>query len=104
MDKIDDRTSSELERLAGKYIWWKAPVEAVKAPERVLAQVMDIGVWQDMFLIRDLFGEEILRAVLRNAEAGWFRGRSWHYWHYVLGLAKDSSDIPPLPTRRFDAR
>lgn len=104
MENDIDRMHSELERLARKYIWWKPPAEAVRTPERLLAQVMDIGVWQDMFLIRDLFGEEILRGVLRNAEAGWFRGRSWHYWHYVLGLSKDKRDIPPLPSRRFEAR
>jgi len=30
-----------------KYIWWKTPDEAVEFPERLLAQVMSIGDWDD---------------------------------------------------------
>jgi hypothetical protein len=32
-----------LSRLAEKYIWWKSPDEAMAMPERVIAQVMNIG-------------------------------------------------------------
>lgn len=37
-----------LKPLAGKYIWWKTPEEAVAMPERVMAQVMDIGDYSDV--------------------------------------------------------
>ncbi len=33
---------------ASKYIWWKTPDEAVAMPERVIAQVMDIGDHADV--------------------------------------------------------
>lgn len=89
-----------LKPFAGKYIWWKSPDEAVAFPERVIAQVMDIGAWEDVQALADQVGDDVLRDVLRHAEAGWFNVRSWTYWHYRLGLAK-LEQVPPLPSRRF---
>jgi len=37
-----------LKPLASKYIWWKTPDEAVAMPERVIAQVMNIGDYADV--------------------------------------------------------
>jgi hypothetical protein len=46
-------------------------------------------------------GENTLQAVLARAEAGQFNERSWHYWHYRLGLARPGA-VPPLPVRRIE--
>lgn len=89
-----------LMRLAGKYIWWKTPEEAVAIPERVIAQAMNLGDYADVQALADQLGEEVLRAVVSHAEAGQFNARSWAYWHYRLGMAS-VDDVPPLPTRRF---
>lgn len=89
-----------LKRLAGKYIWWKAPDEAVAAPEHVIAQVMNIGDYADVQALADLIGDDSLRRVLTHAEAGQFNARSWAYWHYRLGAAK-LDQLPPLPARKF---
>ena len=37
-----------LKPFARKYIWWKTPEEAVAMPERVIAQVMNIGDYADI--------------------------------------------------------
>ncbi len=37
-----------LAALARKYIWWKTPQEATRQPERIIAQVMDIGDYDDV--------------------------------------------------------
>lgn len=89
-----------LKRLAGKYIWWKTPDDAVSMPERVIAQVMNIGDYYDVQLLADLVGDGVLREVLTHAEAGQFSERSWVYWHYRLGLAR-LDEVPALPVRRF---
>ena len=89
-----------LRRLAVKYIWWKTPDEAIATPDRVIAQVMDIGDYKDVQALVGLVGDETLRRVLASAEPGMFRDRSWAYWHYRLGLAT-LDDLPPPPTRRF---
>lgn len=92
--------NQELKPLAGKYVWWKTPDEALLTPERVIAQVMNIGDYADVQALAKLLGDGILREVLSNAEAGQFTARSWAYWHYRLGLAS-VDHLPPLPTRRF---
>ncbi|MEW5887096.1 MAG: hypothetical protein AB1735_10435 [Pseudomonadota bacterium] len=90
-----------LEPLALKYIWWEPPSEALRFPQRVIAQVMDLGTHEDSLVLTDLVGEDALREVLGCAQAGWFNARSWHYWHYRLGLC-EPGEVPPLPQRRFD--
>jgi hypothetical protein len=89
----------ELNRLATRYIWWKTPEEAMQSPRRVVAQVMNLGDFEDMRQLTDIVGEDELRETLRHAEPGEFTARSWHYWHYRLGLA-ELGQVPPLPQRK----
>jgi hypothetical protein len=88
-----------LKRWAARYVWWKSPEDAVRRPERVIAQVMTIGDYDDVQAMVEALGEARLRDVLRHAEAGVFDARSWAYWHYRLGLAAPGR-VPPLPARR----
>lgn len=90
-----------LKTLASKYIWWKTPNEAVVMPERVIAQVMNIGDYFDVQSLASQVGDDVLRAVLTQAEAGQFNERSWAYWHYRLELC-DVDQVPALPARRFE--
>ena len=90
-----------LRRLSARYIWWKSPHEAMHFPDRVAAQVMNIGDWKDVVEMVEAVGEDYLRQVLRNAEAGQLNERSWHYWHYRLGLAEYGvRPVPPMPVRK----
>ena len=93
-------SQESLKLLASKYIWWKTPEESVAMPERVLAQVMNIGDYSDVQALVSQVGDEVLREVLTHAEAGQFNERSWAYWHYRLGLAS-VEHVPALPVRRF---
>ena len=90
----------DLKALARKYVWWKTPAEAVLLPERVIAQVMNIGDYDDVQWLATRLGDEVLREVLSFAEAGQFNERSWIYWHYRLGLAP-IDQVPMMPARRF---
>lgn len=92
--------SELVERLASKYIWWKGPREAVSRPERVIAQVMNIGDYDDVLALVREAGVSYLREVLTHAEPGQFNARSWAYWHYRLGLS-DPGKVPALPVRRL---
>lgn len=90
-----------LRTLAAKYVWWKAPEEAAAMPDRVMAQVMNIGDYADVQHLAHRVGDEVLRGVLARAQAGQFNERSWAYWHYRLGLA-EVDGVPPMPARRFE--
>lgn len=89
-----------LKRLAEKYIWWKTSDEVFAQPERLYAQVMNIGDYDDVLLLIDTVGENALHDVLANAEAGQFSERSWAYRHYRLGLALPEQ-LPPTPSRKL---
>lgn len=97
MGQID---SDALKPFASKYVWWKTSAQAVAMPERVIAQVMNIGDYADVQNLVHQVGDDVLRDVLIHAEAGQFGIRSWTYWHYRLGLAS-LDHVPPLPERRF---
>lgn len=98
---VDPGNLAILRRLAAKYVWWKTPEEAVEFPQRVIAQVMNIGDYDDLHRLAVQVGDEVLRDVIAHAEAGQFNERSWAYWHYRLGLA-ELGGVPPLPTRKFE--
>lgn len=107
MEAVKDKRSEltltpELERvfrdMASRYIWWKDTDSALKYPQQIAAQVMNLGEWDDVQIFADAVGDDYLRFVLKNAEAGQFSERSWTYWHYRLHLAKIGT-VPPLPER-----
>jgi len=89
-----------LRPLAAQLIWWQPAEQAIRHPERVIAQVMDIGTFETVQTLRQGLGDRRLAQVLQQAEAGWFSPRSWTYWHRKLGLTR-SGPVPPLPQRQF---
>ena len=86
---------------ATRYIWWKTPHEALLYPERILAQVMNLGIYEDLGRLLNAFTIEELRQVIVNAEPGWFNERSWAFWHYHLGMTATDVLPPSLPSRTF---
>ena len=86
--------------MAARYIWWKTPEEALRYPQQIAAQVMNLGEWADVQILARSVGDDYLCAVIRTAEAGQFNERSWAYWHYRLHLAEVGS-VPPLPERKI---
>ena len=89
-----------LRQLASKYVWWKSPDEALRAPQRIAAQVMNIGDYEDVQRLANNLGDEYLRRVIANAAPGQLNERSWNYWHHRLGLVKRGR-VPPMPKRKF---
>lgn len=96
----NQQTDDLLKRMASKYIWWKTPDDAVVMPERVIAQVMNIGEYSDVQMLANEIGDDALRSVLSHAECGQFDKRSWVYWHCRLDLSS-FDNVPPMPERRF---
>lgn len=96
----DGQLGKLLLAFAQKYIWWKNPAESALFPDRIVAQVMELGTFQDMQELIRVAGEQRTKEVLQRAEAGWFTPRSWHYWHLRLGLC-EVGHVPPLPKREI---
>lgn len=92
-----------LRPLAAQLIWWQPADVSLRNPDRVIAQVLDLGTFEAGQRLREVLGDRRLAQVLQRAEAGWFSPRSWNYWQQKLGLAR-SGAVPPLPRRHFGDR
>ena len=98
---LSPEAASFLKRVSPVYIWWKTPDEALLYANRLIAQIMDLGTYEDTRDLVRLVGTDRLCAVIDRAEAGWFRPQSWSYWHYRLHLTEPGVDPPPMPTRNL---
>ena len=97
---MDQQKTELLLRFAAKYIWWKSPEEAIRTPEKIAAQIMNLGDYEDVQALAKAVGDDYLAHVLQRAEAGQFNDRSWAYWHYRLGVSRPGQ-VPALPERRI---
>ena len=83
-----------LVKAAQRYIWWETANNAMGYPQKIMAQVMNIGVWDDICKLVELFPQEALLNVLNTAEVGQFNEKSWYFWHNRF-----TDKVPPMPQR-----
>ncbi|MEI7669892.1 MAG: hypothetical protein WCJ33_07405 [Pseudomonadota bacterium] len=95
---MDNIKNEMLASLAKKYIWWQTPEESIAIPYRIIAQVMDIGDYDDVIMLTEEFGEDVLKQTLNYAEIGQLNERSWIYWHHRLDML-DNGVVPNMPAR-----
>jgi len=91
---LNDTQKTFLLTSAKRYIWWKTPEEAMEYPHRILAQIMNIGLLEDMGKVIEYFSQKDLINILNAAEIGQFNERSWAFWHNRFSL-----ELPPMPVR-----
>jgi hypothetical protein len=86
-----------------KYLWWKPIGGEPHSEDRIIAQTMNLGTWDDILLLEETVGKSRLVEIMLNAEPGWFSDRSWEFWRGRLSCATGAA-IPDQPPRRsFDA-
>ena len=87
--------SDGLDALARRYVWWQEPALTLARSSHFLCQVMQLGTGEDVRALRDMLGDDALRAALRDAPPGVLDARSWNFWHLFLF----EEPPPPLPSR-----
>jgi hypothetical protein len=85
--------------LGAKYMWWPAISASGHSHHRVIAQVMDIGSYEDILRIEAVLGRDRLAEVMHRAAPGWIGARSWSFWRGRL-KAQAGLDVPERPPRR----
>jgi hypothetical protein len=85
--------------LGRKYIWWAPIGDKPHTPERVIAQVMNIGTYEDIRRLETALGFEQLADVMIQAAPGWISPRSWSFWRGRLAR-ETAKAIPAEPPRR----
>jgi hypothetical protein len=92
-----------LAALAPKYLWWPVESSAEERNARILAQVMDLGTYEDIRAVEAVFNRTELVEILARAQPGWFSPRSWEFWRGRLSVTSVDA-VPARPPRRsFDA-
>ena len=76
----------QLKKIATELFWWQTPEVSLANPRRFLAQVMTLGTWQEVQLVKNVFGWDAFKEALLNAQAGVFDKRSWAYWRVFFSL------------------
>ncbi|HLH90010.1 MAG TPA: kelch repeat-containing protein [Xanthobacteraceae bacterium] len=98
--EIDHVSASELiAELGRKYIWWGPAGDAPHRANRIIAQVMNIGTYDDIRRLEKALGFGRLAEVMLGAAPGWFSRRSWGFWRGRLAR-ETFAEIPTEPPRR----
>jgi hypothetical protein len=92
-----------LAELGRKYIWWAPIGSAPHTSERIIAQVMNIGTYDDIRRLEKTLGFARLADVMAHAAPGWFSPRSWSFWRGRLRLETDAAISAKPPRRSFHA-
>ena len=88
---------------ARKYIWWAPIGDQPHSEERVIAQVMDLGTFDDIRRLEKTVGYDRLADVMLRAAPGWLSYRSWEFWRGRLSRALGKSMPDKPPRRSLDA-
>ena len=86
-----------------KYLWWKPVGEEPFSEDRVIAQTMDLGTYDDILLLEQAVGKARLVEVMLHAEPGWISDRSWEFWRGRLSFATGAPIPHQAPRRAFHA-
>jgi hypothetical protein len=86
-----------------KYLWWEPADGRAHSEDRIIAQTMNLGTYDDILLLEQTVGRAHLIEVMLGAAPGWINDRSWEFWRGRLSFATGAA-IPVEPPRRvFDA-
>ena len=101
-------TESEVSReiIAGfgrKYLWWQPVGGKPHSEERIIAQTMNLGTYDDILLLEQTVGQPRLVEILLQAEPGWINDRSWEFWRGRLSFATGAVIPQEAPRRAFYA-
>ena len=86
-----------LASFASRYIWWRDPQPPSEA--RIIAQVMNLGTYDDVRRLEAAYAPEELRGVMLRAQPGWIGKRSWNFWRARLSFG-GVGPLPHAPPRR----
>lgn len=90
-----------IEDMARRYLWWKAVAADGHSSERMIAQIMRFGTYDDIRKMELIVTPDVLAEAMRTSAPGWFDDRSWGFWRGRLSLAGET-DIPEQrPQRTF---
>jgi hypothetical protein len=95
----DEEVRRHIAEFNRKYLWWEPVGDSPHSDDRILAQAMNLGTFDDIVQLESVIGTARLADIMKRAEPGWFSDRSWEFWRGRLSLATGEA-IPDEPPRR----
>jgi hypothetical protein len=95
-----------VETIAGfarKYLWWNPSGGLPHSDDRIIAQTMNLGTYDDILLLEQTVGTARLVEIMLHAEPGWLNDRSWEFWRGRLSFATGAAIPNEAPRRAFHA-
>jgi hypothetical protein len=100
---INGAAAQTIARFGRKYLWWKPPDGKPHSEDRIIAQTMNLGTYEDILLLEQAVGRARLVEIMMRAEPGWFNDRSWEFWRGRLSFATGATIPNAAPRRVFHA-
>ena len=98
-----DVSGEIIARFGQKYLWWKPSGGLPHSRDRIIAQTMNLGTYDDILLLEQTVGRARLVEIMRHAEPGWFSDRSWEFWRGRLSYSTGATIPNKAPRRAFHA-
>jgi hypothetical protein len=89
--------------LGRKYLWWEPVSGASFSEDRIIAQTMNLGTYDDILLLEQTVGQARLVEIMLYAPPGWINDRSWEFWRGRLTFATGAAIPEKAPRRTFHA-
>ena len=91
----DDISGETIAEFGRKYLWWEPVGDQPRSEDRIIAQTMNLGTYDDILLLEQTVGKARLVEIMLHAEPGWLNDRSWEFWRGRLSFATGM----PLPDK-----
>jgi hypothetical protein len=98
-----DAATRSIAELGRKYLWWDPVGDEPHSENRIIAQAMNFGTFDDIIVLEKAVGKSRLVEVLLQAEPGWLSDRSWEFWRGRLSIAAGGAIPEEAPRRLFHA-
>jgi hypothetical protein len=86
-----------------KHLWWQPVDGQPHSEDRIIAQTMNLGTYDDILLLEQTVGRPRLVEIMLRAEPGWINDRSWELWRGRLSFATGAVIPHRAPRRAFPA-
>jgi hypothetical protein len=97
----NDIALETIAKFGRKYIWWKPVGERPHSEDRIIAQTMNLGTYDDILLLERTVGKSRLVEIMLHAQPGWISDRSWEFWRGRLSFATGAAIPDKAPRRSF---
>jgi len=99
----DDTSQDMIAEFGRKYLWWEPVGDRAHSEDRIIAQTMNLGTYDDILLLEQMVGRPRLVEIMLHAEPGWINDRSWEFWRGRLSFATGATIPNEAPRRAFHA-